>query len=114
MNQEGKLLFAENYGGSIVNRLFLVQGLWLVMAGLAAGPLCAQEQVDKLQRLKAGPAAVAKMSMRVRVAQCAPAQNELVVRWRRGGEGLGGEVVRGQFVPEGAEPLAAIDLLVLE
>ena len=60
--------------------------------------LPAQEQIDKADaRGKAG-AALAQLTMRVRLTQAQPAPELVRIAWRRGGEGLGGTVTRGGFM----------------
>jgi hypothetical protein len=59
----------------------------------------AQEQVDVLDRAKRAAAAIAELSMRVRVTRISPAADAFLIDWRRGGEGLGGTVTRGVFTP---------------
>ena len=61
-------------------------------------PLLSQEQVDKSDPTGKGSTVIAKLAMRVRVAKSLPDQKSVRVVWRRGGEGLGGLVVRGEFV----------------
>ncbi len=81
----------------------LLATAWIVVFGLEMG--FAQEQIDKLERQKQAAAAIAEMTLRVRVIKCVPESKELLIHWRRGGEGLGGTVVRSSFVPEGlAQP----------
>lgn len=60
-------------------------------------PLTAQEQVDKSDARGKGSAVVKKLAVRVRVTKSLPEQKSVRVVWRRGGEGLGGVVVRGEF-----------------
>ncbi len=81
--------------------VFLVASLELRMA-------FAQEQIDLLEKQKQAAAAIAQLSMRVRVTQITPEAKEFFIDWRRGGEGLGGSVVKGRFAPEG-EPVPDID-----
>jgi hypothetical protein len=59
-----------------------------------------QEQIDKADAKKAGSAAVAKLTMRVRAVKLSPESAAVQIGWRRGGEGLGGEVIRGEFAGE--------------
>lgn len=75
---------------------------------LTAVPAAGQEQVDKADPRKAGSAAVAKMAVRVRVASVAPEMKAVTVSWRRGGEGLGGDVTRGAFASADGKPEIAV------
>jgi len=69
--------------------------IFLLLIGIV--PLPAQEQIDKGDATGNGSGATAKLSLRVRVTKAVPAQVTVRVNWRRGGEGLGGTVVRGGF-----------------
>lgn len=69
-----------------------------VLMLLLVTPILSQEQVDKSDPLGKGSAGIARLFMRVRVTKSAPEQKSVRVVWRRGGEGLGGLVVRGEFV----------------
>jgi hypothetical protein len=61
----------------------------------------AQEQVDLGDAGgKQAAASIQRMAMRVRVLRAEPATQRLHVSWRRGGEGLGGTVTRGEFLGE--------------
>ena len=81
-------------------------------ACLATSVLLAQEQVDRPDEHRPGPKAAAPMTMRVRVTKCVPQADVVLVRWRRGGEGLGGTVIHGAFFPETTEkPAQAPDPL---
>jgi hypothetical protein len=70
-------------------------GGWLVVSCAQA-----QEQIDQLERQKQADAAIQRLRMRVRVSHCLPQATTVLVDWRRGGEGLGGTVTRGQFAAE--------------
>lgn len=87
---------------SSVRSRYLRLGLVLLLGGVLAGTTWtpAQEQVDKADKRKTGSAAVAKMSVRVRATKVVPEQKAVHIAWRRGGEGLGGEVSRGEFTSE--------------
>lgn len=76
------------------------RGFLTLLVFVSSSTASAQEQIDKLDPKKAGAAGIGRLAMRVRVTRCEPASKELVVEWRRGGEGLGGSVVRGRFTPE--------------
>ncbi len=71
----------------------------LVIVASAQRKADAQEQIDKLQRQQQAAAAIADMTMRVRVTKCVPEAKEVAIQWRRGGEGLGGTVTKGNFAP---------------
>lgn len=73
----------------------------LMLASTLLMNAVAQEQIDLLDKQKQAAAAIAQLSMRVRVTQITPEAKEFFVDWRRGGEGLGGSVVKGRFAPEG-------------
>lgn len=62
--------------------------------------LLLQEQVDKADPKGRAAFPIAKMNVRVRVTKAVPEAPKLHVAWRRGGEGLGGEVIRGDFAAE--------------
>ena len=68
-----------------------------VLLLVIAVPILAQEQVDKSDPKGKGSAAIGKLAMRVRITKSLPEQKSVRVVWRRGGEGLGGLVVRGEF-----------------
>jgi len=59
---------------------------------------CAQEQVDKADEPGDASSLLKKLSVRVRVTKAAPEQTHVHLNWRRGGEGLGGNVVRSFFL----------------
>lgn len=73
----------------------------LLLTSIVARRADAQEQVDQADRLKQAAAAIAQLTMRVRAVQVAPSAKSFFIDWRRGGEGLGGSVVRGRFVLDG-------------
>lgn len=81
-----------------------------VAAALADGGALglAQEQVDKADRREGGAAPQGRMTVRVRATRTVPPRDKVSIVWRRGGEGLGGEVVRGEFTAEdGTKEIAA-------
>ena len=78
--------------------------LWAAGLWFDAGPARAQEQIDLADAPRAGKEPAAPMAIRVRVSKCLPEQKEIVVRWRYGGEGLGGKTVRGEFAAEKSRP----------
>ena len=78
--------------------------LVVVSLGSYSKRLPAQEQVDQLDRAKRAAAAIAELSLRVRVTRLEPAANSFLIDWRRGGEGLGGTVTRGTFTPAADAP----------
>src|SRR3954464_6722324 len=61
----------------------------------------AQEQVDLGDAAKQTGASLQKLTMRVRATRAEPVSEKLRILWRRGGEGLGGTVTRGEFSAEG-------------
>jgi hypothetical protein len=63
---------------------------------LAALLLAPQEQVDKADAPKRAAFAVDAITVRARVTR-APDAKAVRLQWRRGGEGLGGDVVRGDW-----------------
>lgn len=63
----------------------------------------AQEQVDKADAQAKGAAALTRLTMRVRVTKAVPEPAAVRIQWRRGGEGLGGNVVRSSFLGAGDE-----------
>jgi hypothetical protein len=69
-------------------------------AALALLLVLAQEQVDKADPKGRAAFPIAKMAVRVRVTKALPEAPKLHVAWRRGGEGLGGEVVKGDLAAE--------------
>lgn len=77
----------------------------LILAGLLlVAFVVAQEGVDPLDPKKAATAALAKLSLRARVVKTTPETKSVRLAWRRGGEGLGGLVVRGEFLTEDKSP----------
>jgi hypothetical protein len=73
-----------------------------LVALLALAPmLMAQEQIDKADAVKQAADALKQLTMRVRVTAAEPTPKLVRIDWRRGGEGLGGPVIRGSFVAEG-------------
>ena len=76
----------------------------LILSLLCLTPLQAQEQIDKGDARGRGSAAVGTLTFRVRVTKATPEQKTVRVNWRRGGEGLGGTVVRGEFVTVEKQP----------
>src|SRR3954452_21348419 len=72
-----------------------------LMACAATLSLSAQEQVDLGDPTgKQAAASIQRMAMRVRVTRAEPSSEKLHVAWRRGGEGLGGTVTKGEFLAE--------------
>jgi len=84
----------------------LITAATLVVASLGSHSerLPAQEQIDQLDRAKRAAAAIAELTLRVRVTRLEPAASSLLIDWRRGGEGLGGTVTRGSFTPASDAP----------
>jgi len=82
--------------------------IMLLAATLMASSLRAQEQIDKSDARGRASAAVAKLSVRLRVLKAVPEQPVVRVAWRRGGEGLGGAVTRGAFTAEDQQPGLAL------
>ncbi|MFM7114377.1 MAG: hypothetical protein ACKO26_24850, partial [Planctomycetota bacterium] len=81
----------------------------LLLAVACASIVLGQEQIDR-NDVAARGAATGRLFVRVRVTKSTPARDAVLVNWRRGGEGLGGLVVRGQFKMAGdkaAVPLGA-------
>ena len=72
----------------------------LLLAVACASLVLAQEQIDR-NDVAARGAATGRLFVRVRVTKSTPASDVVLVNWRRGGEGLGGAVVRGQFKAAG-------------
>lgn len=70
----------------------------IILLLLAFVPLRAQEQIDKADSKGRASALTGALGLRVRVARCEPEQKTVRIVWRRGGEGLGGSVVRGEFL----------------
>ena len=68
----------------------------LLLAAACVLVASAQEQIDR-NDVAARGAATGRLSVRVRVTKAVPARDSVLVNWRRGGEGLGGTVVRGQI-----------------
>ena len=60
--------------------------------------LLAQEQVDKAEARGKASTPIATLAMHVRVTKAAPEQTTVRINWRHGGEGLGGTVVKGEFL----------------
>jgi hypothetical protein len=83
----------------LAHAVFLGGSVLLAAIVIGSQGLEAQEQVDVLDRAKRAAAAIADLSLRVRVTRVAPAADSLLIDWRRGGEGLGGTVTRGTFTP---------------
>ncbi len=79
-----------------------------ILSSQTSPPLPAQEQIDLSDTTGKGSAASANINMRVRVTQAHPTQESVRVLWRRGGEGLGGTVVRGELL--GAENQTQVPL----
>src|SRR3954468_16801907 len=72
-----------------------------LMACVATLSLSAPGQVDLGDPTgKQAAASIQRMAMRVRVTRAEPASEKLHVAWRRGGEGLGGTVTRGDFLAD--------------
>lgn len=83
----------------------LLTSLVLLTVVLCAFVSLAHAQVDKLDAQKKGAAAIAKMTLRVRAIKVSPEPKAVRIAWRRGGEGLGGSVTRGDFaLKNAAEP----------
>jgi hypothetical protein len=59
-----------------------------------------QEQIDKADAQRRAAFAVDKYALRLRVTKAIPETKTVRVQWRRGGEGLGGEVVRGEWAED--------------
>src|SRR3954469_6050941 len=79
----------------------------LTLACCAAIFAQAQEQVDLAESRLVQAASLKELTMRVRATRVEPATEKVRVLWRRGGEGLGGTVTRGEFLAEsGAAELA--------
>ncbi len=72
--------------------------LLLMAIILGASPILAREQVDKLDAKGKANVALGTLSVRVRVVKAVPEQKTVRISWRRGGEGLGGLVYRGEFL----------------
>ena len=79
----------------------LIQLLILTLCGLS---LPAQEQIDKADARGKGTATVNALAFRVRVTKASPQQATVRINWRRGGEGLGGSVVKGEFLSTEKQP----------
>lgn len=77
-----------------------------LLLGLSVSIAVAQEQIDKNDTAARG-AATQRLSVRVRVTTADPAQESFRIDWRRGGEGLGGTVIRGGFRSEDQSPQVA-------
>lgn len=71
----------------------------LLLAFLSVSRAPAQEQIDR-NDLAARGAGTQRLALRVRVSAAEPAQESFRIEWRRGGEGLGGNVFRGAFLAE--------------
>lgn len=73
----------------------------MILALAAAG----QAQVDKGDKPGKGKGIVnADMAVRLRVTKSIPEQKTFTITWRRGGQGLGGEVIKGPFTAEDKKP----------
>ncbi len=72
----------------------------LLLSLFCLTPLLAQEQIDKADARGKAAAAVGSLTFRVRVTKVVPEQQTVRIAWRRGGEGLGGTVVKGTFSSE--------------
>jgi hypothetical protein len=75
--------------------------IFFTLCGLS---LLAQEQIDKADVRGQGPAPVDALTFRVRVTKALPEHATVRINWRRGGEGLGGSVVKGGFVSTENQP----------
>jgi hypothetical protein len=64
---------------------------------LLAVTLRAQEQVDKSDATKRGGVSTKDMTVRVRLSTVTSEAKVFTLSWKRGGQGLGGEVVAGDF-----------------
>ncbi len=71
--------------------------------------LTPQEQVDKADAVKRAAIPIEGFSIRVRAVKTVPEAADVQLHWRRGGEGLGGEVSKGEF--KAGEPSALKDLV---
>jgi len=68
---------------------------------LVTTTVCAQEQIDLGDTAaKQTAASLQRLTVRVRATRVEPATEKLRFSWRRGGEGLGGTVTRGEFDAE--------------
>jgi len=78
---------------------------WLVSVALGMGICTApgQEQIDRPDATAPG-AADSGLVLRVRVLKSTPAPQTVLISWRRGGEGLGGQVIRGEFLSADGRP----------
>jgi hypothetical protein len=76
----------------------------LILSLFCLAPLHAQEQIDKADTRGKGSAAVGTLTFRVRVTKAVPEPKTVRINWRRGGEGLGGTVVRGEFTTAEKQP----------
>jgi hypothetical protein len=78
-----------------------MKAIYAFAAFLITLGVSAQEQVDLGDPSgKLAAASIQRMAMRVRVTRAEPASERLHVAWRRGGEGLGGTVTKGEFLAE--------------
>lgn len=68
-----------------------------------------QEQVDQADVLKRAAISVDGFTIRVRAVKTVPEAADLQLHWRRGGEGLGGEVIKGEL--KAGEPVPLKDLV---
>ncbi len=81
-------------------RIFLAASLLCISAG-------AQEQIDQGDAAGKGRVNINALSLRVRV-KTSPEQKGVQIAWRRGGEGLGGTVIKGEFLSADKAPLIAL------
>jgi hypothetical protein len=79
--------------------------LWLLLSFR----LTAAEQVDLADTVRTRALATG-LAVRVRVTKVSPETETLEIHWRRGGEGLGGQVTRGQFRAAGKKEAPAAPL----
>jgi hypothetical protein len=64
-----------------------------------------QEQVDKGDAAKRGGISTKAMTIRVRVTKATSEAKQFLLTWKRGGQGLGGEVYTGEFANADGGPL---------
>lgn len=69
----------------------------LALIILCARAAHSQEQVDKGDRARRGPLSTKDMTLRVRVTKATSDAKHFTLSWKRGGQGLGGEVFTGNF-----------------
>lgn len=80
----------------------------IVLVGVIGGSVRAQDEIDtgeedeipvlsRAEREKRVAASLAAMTVRARVTKAVPQLDKVLILWRAGGEGLGGNVRRGEF-----------------